>query len=528
VLLLFLLFYALPVYLVFVQFEWIRPTRAWKVALALPPLFGLLFFWYGIGRYAPISQDAYVQAPVAQVAPEVAGLVDQVLVADNTAVVRGTPLFRIDPKPYQFAADQALAKLHETREQAAGLVAATYAADEGVRQAEANLAVNQKGLLAAEADLKLARETLVKAKAQLALDQANSDRATAAFAKGAVSREELDKAVRSLTVSKADATSAELVEAKARIGAEAATARLAAAESAGREAKTAKARALVLIDPVDALKQSLTALTAERALQASDKSPLADPAARDQRVRELDAEIARFRRFVDEAKQSGLDRDSELPRTRQAREAWNRAGLDLKRTTVTAPCDGIVTNLQVTPGTYAAPGKPLVTVIATDRWRLVIPVLENGTAKMKVGDEVRFALRNYPGSFRTGTVTSVGRGVIAGQGQPGGTLPDTQPRIARTLDSPEQTQDFQVIVAINDDVPDQPLRVGATGRAVVFNDGGLAGVNQVAIILTTILSYTDFFNPKPSAALVLLGLLVVCALLALLRYLRSAPLARAG
>ena len=68
-----LLLYVLPVYLVFFRFRLLKLTPFWKVVTAVPSLAGLLFLWFALGRYTPQAQDAYVQAPVIQIAPEVSG-----------------------------------------------------------------------------------------------------------------------------------------------------------------------------------------------------------------------------------------------------------------------------------------------------------------------------------------------------------------------------------------------------------------------------------------------------------------------
>lgn len=118
--------------------------------------------------------------------------------------------------------------------------------------------------------------------------------------------------------------------------------------------------------------------------------------------------------------------------------------------------------------------------------------------EIRPGDEVYFSLRNYPGRVRAGKVEYIGRGVVQGQGVPSGKLPDTDPRQIRQTDTPQAGQEFQVIVLLQDDQPDQPLRVGTTGRVTVFASGGFPGVNQLVTLLHTIFSWLDYLHPKPS------------------------------
>jgi RND family efflux transporter MFP subunit len=56
---------------------------------------------------APWTRDGRVRADVVTIAPDVAGLVTQVLVHDNQVVKRGDVLFRIDPERFQLAVQQA-------------------------------------------------------------------------------------------------------------------------------------------------------------------------------------------------------------------------------------------------------------------------------------------------------------------------------------------------------------------------------------------------------------------------------------
>lgn len=73
------------------------------VALAIAA--GLKLFDYYIN--APWTRDGRVRADVVAVAPDVSGLVSQVLVRDNQSVRRGDVLFRIDQDRFRLALKQA-------------------------------------------------------------------------------------------------------------------------------------------------------------------------------------------------------------------------------------------------------------------------------------------------------------------------------------------------------------------------------------------------------------------------------------
>jgi membrane fusion protein (multidrug efflux system) len=71
------------------------------------------------------TDDAFVRAAKESINARVAGQVVEIAVKDNQRVHRGQLLFRLDPEPYQVAADQAEARLGNARLQI-GALKATY------------------------------------------------------------------------------------------------------------------------------------------------------------------------------------------------------------------------------------------------------------------------------------------------------------------------------------------------------------------------------------------------------------------
>lgn len=111
---------------------------------------------------APWTRDGRVRVDVVAVAPDVSGLVTDVLVADNQDVQRGDVLFRIDPERFSLALRQAEAVVvgkEAANEQAA--------ADYQRYSRLSDVAVTQQ-------KLELARATALEAKA--AYEQAMADR----------------------------------------------------------------------------------------------------------------------------------------------------------------------------------------------------------------------------------------------------------------------------------------------------------------------------------------------------------------
>ena len=73
-----------------------------------------LAFWLTGGRYVG-TDDSYVHAGQLMVSTDVSGLVTEVDVKEGQHVRAGQVLFRIDPKQFQIALDNAKANLGQTR-----------------------------------------------------------------------------------------------------------------------------------------------------------------------------------------------------------------------------------------------------------------------------------------------------------------------------------------------------------------------------------------------------------------------------
>jgi membrane fusion protein (multidrug efflux system) len=86
------------------------------------------YYWRFVAPYES-TDDAFVEADVTPIAPQVAGRVLMVPVSDNQLVEKGAVLFEIDPSDYQAQLDQARAELTAARGRAA--------------QADAQLAVDR-------------------------------------------------------------------------------------------------------------------------------------------------------------------------------------------------------------------------------------------------------------------------------------------------------------------------------------------------------------------------------------------------
>jgi len=122
-----------------------------------------------------------------------------------------------------------------------------------------------------------------------------------------------------------------------------------------------------------------------------------------QRVAMLNEELARI--------VVGLAGDPDIPlaqhpRVRQAMAARDEAEMNLVRTRIVAPIDGIVSR-KPTVGTYAAPGTALLSVVADDGLWIEANFKETDLTRVRAGQAVTIRIDTYPDYTWHGTVTSI-------------------------------------------------------------------------------------------------------------------------
>jgi len=139
---------------------------------------------------------------------------------------------------------------------------------------------------------------------------------------------------------------------------------------------------------------------------AMDEAEHAVNAARD-KVASLEAAVARARAQL----ATGRQVPGENPAIAAARAARARAELDLARTVVRAPADGVatqVTRLQI--GQMAFPGVPMVSLVKDDGTRIEANFKETELGHIRPGQRATITLDAYPGLVLRGHVDSIGAG----------------------------------------------------------------------------------------------------------------------
>ena len=124
-----------------------RRARPWRAILMLsvPLLLAIVggYFWLTSGRYVS-TDNAYVQQDMVSVAPEVNGIIGEVLVRENQYVHRGDLLFRIDPRQFRIALAQAEAQIAAAEVQVTQLETRSVGTGADIQGAQANLDFTQR------------------------------------------------------------------------------------------------------------------------------------------------------------------------------------------------------------------------------------------------------------------------------------------------------------------------------------------------------------------------------------------------
>ncbi len=91
-----------------------RRGLRWGLFGVLPLVLLAGIYWYATGGEVMSTDDAYVDTQKVAVSTDVAGIVQVVDVTDNERVRAGQVLYRLDPRQYQIALDNAKANLAQT------------------------------------------------------------------------------------------------------------------------------------------------------------------------------------------------------------------------------------------------------------------------------------------------------------------------------------------------------------------------------------------------------------------------------
>ena len=359
----------------------------------------------------PRTDDASVRANFIEITAEVSGKLTSLPVRDNVFVKKGDLLFEIDPRPYEYALQQALSDQEALEQQivdAKRKIASEKSAVEVASAAEVNSKTEIKtagsGIDVASAAVNRAKANVAAAEAQLTYAANNLHRVEPLLEKKYVTVDQVDQANTSVRTAQGNYDQAQAALREAEAQHQQSVLRRMEADSAAVESTARLGQALHNVDTLDTLMSQ---------------------------------------------------RPGRASRVDQAR-------LDLERCRVVAPFDAYVTNMNISVGAYARPGAAMFTLIDTTVWYVVANYRESKLKSIHLGSSVDVFLMGHPDRKFQGVVESIGHGVFPEDGSVQAGLP----QIDRTLNWVHLSSRFPVRVRIKD--PDPTLfRLGATAVTVV-------------------------------------------------------------
>jgi membrane fusion protein, multidrug efflux system len=339
--------------------------------------------WIRLAFNTISTDDAYVNGHVTFVAPRVSGQISRVLVDDNYRVRKGELLAELDKEPYQIAVSQkkaavdtAEADLQAAKAEARGIEAEARSRRWKLQRAVEDLD-NQIALLHARV------AALDKSKATLALAQVDFNRAKQLLGTPAESRQEYDRAQKTLSTAEAQVNEdlAEVYQARASLGLPAQP-----GEDFGQV-------------PSD-LDETFSSVLQAQADLIESAAQLGVTHSFDQSPKQMLDEFA---------KHGDIDRyfaqiTTEAPAVKQAEaklEVANRelaqAELDLRYCDIVAKIDGVVTRRNVNPGDYVQVGQNLMAIRSLHDIWVDANFKETQLADLRIGQAADLYVDMYGG-----------------------------------------------------------------------------------------------------------------------------------
>lgn len=344
-----------------------RGTATWVVAgvSAVAATVGLII-WLGQGHES--TDDAQIEGRITQISTRVGGPILELHVSDNQFVEKGTVLARIDPREFQVAVDRAAAELADAEANAlaagAGVPITSISTASDLRTASGGVDEAVAGIAVAERQVEAARAQLLVAEARARERKATATRAARDVErlKPLVEKEEIAQQQFDAAVATSDA---------ARAAVEAA------------ESEIVATRTAVAVAEQRAVQARVAATRAEATLAAARTAP-----------EQLQATRARAA--------------AAAARVKQAAAVLAQAQLNLDRTVITAPSDGVIGKRSVELGQQVQAGQPLFAVVSRDDVWVVANFKETQLASMRPGQLAEFEVDALDGRTFRGRVDSIG------------------------------------------------------------------------------------------------------------------------
>ena len=200
-----------------------------------------------------------------------------------------------------------------------------------------------------------------------------------------------------------------------------------------------------------------------------------------------EAAVAKAQADLQRARQELGPTGTDNPQFKQALAQLEKARLDLVRTDIKAPADGVITNLQLAVGQVVSPGQSALTFIDTGTVWISAAFKENSLEHVQADDPAELVFDLLPGRVFKARVESVGWGV-AQEGSSTSALPSVRNQSGWVRDP----QRFPVRLVMTEPYP-RGLRYGSQANAVIYTgDNPLANLlGAITARLVALLTYVN-------------------------------------
>lgn len=200
-----------------------------------------------------------------------------------------------------------------------------------------------------------------------------------------------------------------------------------------------------------------------------------------------EAAVSKAQADLERARQQLGPKGNDNPQFKQALAALEKARLDLVRTEVIAPADGVITHLQLAVGQVVSAGQPALTFIDRSTVWVSAAFKENSLEHVQADDPAELVFDVLPGRVFKGRVESVGWGV-AQQDSSNAPLPSVRNESGWVRDP----QRFPVRLIVEEPHPIGP-RYGSQVTVVIYTDDNPV-TNALGAFMTRLGAWLNYVN----------------------------------
>jgi membrane fusion protein, multidrug efflux system len=336
--------------------------------------------WVGLA-VRQVTDDAYVRGDITPLSAQIEGYVRHVPVDDFQRVNQGEVLVQIEDDDYRARVAQAEADLQVAKAEARGIEAEARSRRWKLQRAVEDLD-NQIALLHARV------AALEKSKATLALAQVDFDRAKQLLGTPAESRQQYDRAQKTLSTADAQVNEAlaQVYQARVSLGLPAQPSN---GEDLGQVPPDLDQTFSSVLEAQADLIQSAAQLGVVHSFDQSPKLMLEQF----EKLGDIDCYFAQL--------------TTEAPAVKQAEAKLDLAKINLGYTRITAPVGGEVSERDVREGQYVHAGSQVITVVPLDNVWVVANCKETQLTHVAIGQRAEIRVDTFPGIAIDAIVDSI-------------------------------------------------------------------------------------------------------------------------